>query len=181
MNFHAEGSGSGTNGRTTSAHTHEPATTVAVSSIGSPPGALFSNAFQPACSKPAPSTASVMPSDSSCTGITIRRSCSLRLALLPCGAVAERRGAIGRHGDAFVGLEPSAGEHARFLENRIGDRADVRIYPPQIGNEVEMQRRRLDAFHGVASEPPEVRIGVRPLEVAEQHLLREQFLRMLEV
>ena len=63
-----------------SAHTDEPATTDAVSSIGSPPGALFSSAFQPACSNPAPSTASVMPSDSSCAGITLQPRRSARSA-----------------------------------------------------------------------------------------------------
>ena len=34
---------------------------------------------------------------------------------------------------------------------------------------------------GVAGEPAEMRIGVRTLEVAKQHLLREQFLRALQV
>ena len=58
-----------------SAQTDDPATTDAVSSIGSPPGALFSSAFQLACSRPAPRTASVMPSDSSCAGITVRSGC----------------------------------------------------------------------------------------------------------
>src|SRR6185437_12676280 len=61
-NFHAAGSGSGSHGSTTNPHTDDAATTPAVSSTGSPPGAAFRRAFQLACSSPAPSTASVMGS-----------------------------------------------------------------------------------------------------------------------
>src|SRR5215831_21238892 len=65
MYGHAAAAGSGTKGTTASPHSAEPATTVAVSSSASPPGADLSSAFQLACSSPAPSTASVTPSVSS--------------------------------------------------------------------------------------------------------------------
>src|SRR5579862_3439318 len=187
MNFHAAASGNGRNGSTTNAQTHEPATTDAVSSIGSPPGAPLTSAFHPACSMPARRTASVMPSVSSWAGTTVSgaSSCGLGLALLPGAAVAERRNEIGlRYGgrrDRLVGLEARPREHAGFLEDRVGDRADVRIDPAQIGDQVEMQRRRLDAFDGVARKASEVRVRVSALEITEQHLLREQFLRLLEI
>src|SRR6266542_161366 len=71
-NFHDVGSGRGTNGMMASPATDEPATMIAVSSSGWPPGADLSSAFQPACSKPAASTASVTPSESSEAGIAGR-------------------------------------------------------------------------------------------------------------
>src|SRR5215471_10079926 len=75
-NFHTTGSGSGTKGRAHAEHTSEPTTIPAVSSIGSPPGADLTRAFQLACSRPAASTASVTPKVSSLPGITRRQPTS---------------------------------------------------------------------------------------------------------
>src|SRR5690242_749436 len=183
-NFHAAGSGSGTNGRTRRAHTDEPATTDAVSSIGSPPGAALSSAFQDAWSNPAPRTASVMPRVSSCAGImpgAMTWLCRFGLPLLPCRVLDTRIGADCRGCRLVLRLEPRTREDAGFLEDRIGDRADVRVDAPQIGDQVEVQRRRLDAVDGVPRQAAEVRVRVRALEVAEQDFLREQFLRVLEI
>src|SRR3954468_21568752 len=69
MKPHAAAFGSATNGTTNAQATDEPATTAAVSSMGSPPGADLSSAFHDACSRPAPITASVTPRLSSGVGI----------------------------------------------------------------------------------------------------------------
>src|ERR1700745_1712883 len=75
-------------GTTAKPHREEPGTTAAVSSNASPPGADWSRAFQPACRRPAPSTASVMPEVSS-TALAERDArvstllCRARLAFLP--------------------------------------------------------------------------------------------------
>src|ERR1700704_6599071 len=114
MNFHAEGSGSPTNGMTKSPHSAEPTTTVAVSSMGSPPGADFRSAFQPACNMPAPSTARVTASVSSVAGIS------------SCASLD------GARGNGVGLLQPCLRQNAGFLEDRIGDRADVRVDPPQV-------------------------------------------------
>src|SRR6516164_9633318 len=75
MNFHDAALGALTKGIATSPQSAEPVTTVAVSSNESPPGAALSSAFQPACRRPAASTASVTPSVrwSGCTS-RLRRS-----------------------------------------------------------------------------------------------------------
>ncbi len=57
----------------------------------------------------------------------------------------------------------------------------MRIDALQVGDEVEVQRRRLDALQRIAGEAAQVRIGICAFEVAEQHLLRQQFLRALQV
>src|SRR4029450_1651033 len=107
MNFHAEASGRPANGMTTSPHAAEPTTTVAVSSSESPPGADLRSAFHPACRNPAARTASVMPNVSSGAGIGVASD-------------AARRNGIRL-------LQPCLCQHPRLLEDRIGDRADVRI------------------------------------------------------
>src|SRR6058998_1075610 len=106
MNFHAEGSGSPANGSTTSPHTAEPTTTVAVSSSGSPPGADLSSAFQPACRKPAARTASVMPKVSSGAGIGVASDAA--------------------RGDGVGLLQPCLRQDSGLLEDRVGDRANMR-------------------------------------------------------
>src|SRR5438552_4283161 len=154
MNGHAAAGGKGTKATTARAHSEEPATTDAVSRNASPPADDFNSAFQLACRKPAPSTARVMPSVSS---MGLR---GLRLALVPialvadCGFVARSR-ARGRFCYRRF-PEPCLGKHARLLEDRVGDRADVRIDAPQITDQVEVQRRCLDALHGVAGETLEM-------------------------
>jgi hypothetical protein len=77
--------------------------------------------------------------------------------------------------------EARAREHAGLLEDRVSDRADVRIDALEVGDEVEVERRSLDAFERIAGKAPEVRVRIRPLEVAEQHLLREELLCTLQV
>src|SRR6186713_2626305 len=71
-------------------------------------------------------------------------------------------------------LQSRLGEYARLLEDRVGNRADVRVDPAQVGDQVEVQRRGLDAFNRLAGEPLEVGIRVSALEIAEQHLLRKK-------
>src|SRR3989442_1703641 len=146
-NFHAAASGKPTNGATAIPVREDPATTDAMSSNGSPPGAAFSSAFQPACNRAAASTASVTPNVSSVAGITRARLRGARLALLPAFLathtfVAGLAGtAPARAGPAFGGndrglLQARSGEHARLLQDRVGDRTDVRIDAPEIGNEI---------------------------------------------
>src|SRR5436309_10789477 len=72
----AAGAGNGRNGTTSKPHTEDPATTEAVSSKASPPVDDFSSAFQPACRKPAPSTASVTPSVSPKRDLTPYAACA---------------------------------------------------------------------------------------------------------
>src|SRR5437667_6378560 len=124
----AERAGNGRNGTTSKPHTEDPATTEAVSSKASPPVEDFSSAFQPACRKPAPSTASVTPSVSSKRYLgTLRR---MRLALLPavlgCARIDHwhRFGLGCRFGRFF---ETRLGQHSRLLQDRVGDRANVRV------------------------------------------------------
>src|SRR5262245_18824463 len=168
-NFHAAGSGTPTKGITTSPHTADPATIVAMSSIGSPPGADLRSAFQPACRSPAARTASVTPSESS---VTTAAAGSRRtwLALLPvrlpglavrrCLAVGGGPGLAARATACTrrLGLHQARlREHARLLEDRVGNRADVRVDPLHVGDQVEVQRRRLDALHRLACEPLQMR------------------------
>src|SRR5512143_437833 len=194
-NFQAAASGTPTKGMATRPQTADPATIVAVSSIGSPPGADLRSAFHPACRSPAASTASVTPSESSVTA-TGPRSRGVRLALLPLRGLrlaVRRRAVRGLAVDGGVAapatvrplrlrfLQARLREHACLLEDRIGDRADVRIDPLQVRDEVEVQGRRFDALDGLARQPLQMRIGVRALEVPKQHLLREKLLRSLEL
>src|SRR5437868_11373710 len=69
MKRHDATAGTPTNGSTQSATIDEPAMMSAVSRTGSPADD-FSSAFQSACKKPAPSTASVTPSVISVDGIS---------------------------------------------------------------------------------------------------------------
>src|SRR6185295_9312683 len=71
--------------------------------------------------------------------------------------------------------------HAGLLEDRIGDRADVRVDTLQIADQVEVQRRRLDTLCGVAGQSLDVRAGIGTFEVAEHYLFGEPLLRAGEV
>src|SRR5205085_3528658 len=136
MNFHAVGSGRGTNGSTSSDHTADPATTVAVSSIGWPPCAFLSNAFQPACSKPAPSTASVTPSVSS----EVKRAASGGVAgggVQQRDEMRERRRGRARllrlvvpqahlHGIGRIGLRDERGRRRRVVRAALQREAALR-------------------------------------------------------
>src|SRR5664279_4054061 len=90
MNGHAPAAGSETNGSASSDQNELAATTPAVSSSGSPPGALLSSVFHPACSMPAPRTASVTPSEMP-VGWIGTGSGGVRLALRPRRRVAVLR------------------------------------------------------------------------------------------
>src|SRR5438105_2735426 len=109
-----------------------------------------------------------------------KRSCSRRLGfrLFPRGVfdLRARRGLLG-----LRRFETRARQHARLLEYRISDRADVRIDPPQISEQIKMQRRCFDALDRVAGKTAQMRVGVRALEIAKQHLLCEQLLRALQI
>lgn len=48
------------------------------------------------------------------------------------------------------------------------------MYPPQIAQNVEMQRRRLDRFRAALAQPVEVPLGCREFEVAQGDFLREK-------
>src|SRR5687768_13353847 len=193
----AAGAGSGTKGSSGMQTTHDPATISAVSRTGSPAECL-SSAFQSACRNAAPRTASVTPSERSDAGNlkASRRGRDSRVAFYAMPVRARQVSDAARRtlGEidvlaAFGGRrfrrrgrhQPRACEHARLLEDRIRDRAEMRVDPSHVGDEVEMQRRGLDALDRVAGEPLQVRIGVRALEVADEHFLREQLLRALLV
>src|SRR5437016_4455353 len=170
MNGHAAASGKGTKATIAKPHSDDPATTEAVSSSASPPADDFSSAFQLACRKPAPSTASVMPSVSSIPESSDR----LGFALLPAVLVTEPHGVDVRFRRRFSDgrfLQSRLGKNAGLLENRISDGADVRVDTLEVADQVEMERRCLDALRGIARQPLDMRIGVRALEVAEEHLL----------
>src|SRR5262245_51080548 len=67
-------------------------------------------------------------------------------------------------------------ERTRLLEDRVGDRTDVRVDAPEIRDQVEVKRRSLDAVQRVSGETVEMRIGVGPLQLAERYFLRKQLL-----
>ena len=109
------------------------------------------------------------------------------VAIMPVAACAARGRPsrrplrCGRRAARFGLLEARPRQHAGVLEGRVGDRADVRVDAAQVGGEVEVQRRGLDAVLRQAGEPREVGVGVDALQIAEQHLLRQELLRSGEV
>src|SRR5204863_7284422 len=61
----------------------------------------------------------------------------LRLRLGPDGIVGDGGVAFGS-GCRFWRFEPRARQDTGLLENRVSDRADVRVDPAQIGDQIEM-------------------------------------------
>src|SRR5437762_9785178 len=105
-------------------------------------------------------------SDTLILGPRALRPRGLRLRLGPHGIVGDDSVAFGS-ARRFWRFEARARQHAGLLENRVSDRTDVRVDPAQIGDQIEMQRRRFDAVDGVAREAAQMRVGVRTLKVTE--------------
>ena len=57
----------------------------------------------------------------------------------------------------------------------------MRINALQVADQIKVQRGGLNALQGVDGEALDVRIGVGPLEIAEQDLLRKELLSAGEV
>src|SRR5687767_8364635 len=56
---------------------------------------------------------------------------------------------------------------AGLLEDRVGDRADVRVDALEVVDDVEVQRARLDRLHRLPRQALEMRVGVLLLELAQ--------------
>src|ERR1700716_3733717 len=101
MYGHALKGGNGTRPTNTSPQSDEPATTAVVSSSASPPTDDLSSAFQPACRKPAPSTASVTPTESSIYAVRGLRFCQDSLDPRVSGVSGCSGGDAGAGGASF--------------------------------------------------------------------------------
>src|SRR5688500_18128155 len=72
-------------------------------------------------------------------------------------------------------------ERPGLLEDRIGDRADVRVDALEVVDDVEVQRTGLDRLHGLPGKAAQMRVRVLLLELAQLHLGGEQALRAAQV
>src|SRR5689334_11602399 len=59
------------------------------------------------------------------------------------------------------------------LQDRVGGGAEEGVDAAQVADDVEVQRARLDRLHGLSGQPPQVRVVVGALEVAEALLLHQ--------
>ena len=57
-------------------------------------------------------------------------------------------------------LDGTISEDAGFLENRVSDRADMRVDALEVTDQVEVQRRGFDALHRVAGKALDMRFRV---------------------
>src|SRR5262245_31616806 len=158
MNGQAAAGGAPTSSSGGSATSAPRKCTSAVSSSLSP--LLLTSAFQLACSTAPTSTASTIGQVSVIDAT--RRARSFELLQVRLGG--------GQHGGANARGRQRAGR----LEDRVGDRTDVRIDALQVADQVEVQRAGLDALRGVVLQPRDVAGCVLVLQVAEARLLLQQ-------
>src|SRR5436190_18746205 len=77
--------------------------------------------------------------------------------------------------------QPALPELAGLLQDRIGDRGQVRVDALEVAQDIEVQRAGLDALDAAASQALQMPLGSGALALAELHLLLQELARHLDV
>ena len=84
--------------------------------------------------------------------------------------------------DGRLAIPQSVGlQFAGCLENRIGDRADVRVDALEVAQDVEMERARLYAFRAAFTQPRQMTVRTGELRGSELRFFLDERARDLDV